>query len=41
MNGTGSLQLCDGQEGGTEAAVHAMGATFEEASTDAVIFVDA
>ena len=41
LNASGPLQLCSGHEAGAEAAVHAMRATFQDATTDAVIFVDA
>ena len=37
----GSLQLCAGQDTGSEAAVHAMSNIFQEETTEAVIFVDA
>ena len=37
----GPLQLCCGQYGGCEAAVHAMRDVFQAEDTDAVIFVDA
>ena len=37
----GSLQVCAGQSGGCEAAVHAMRDTFEEDDCDAVLLVDA
>ena len=41
LEAAGPLQLCAGQEAGAEAAVHAMKAVFEDAATDAVLFVDA
>ena len=41
LEAAGRLQLCAGQEAGAEAAVHAMKAIFEDAATDAVLFVDA
>lgn len=41
MESAGNLQLCAGQKAGCEAAAHAMREIFEEASTDAVLFVDA
>ena len=37
----GSLQVCAGQSGGCEAAVHAMRDIFEEDDCDAVLLVDA
>eukprot|EP00111_Clytia_hemisphaerica_P004992 TCONS_00014349-protein len=39
MNAAGSLQVCAGQQAGSEAAVHAM--IFNEQSTDAILLVDA
>ena len=41
MECAGSLQLCAGQKAGCEAADHAMKEIYEEAETDAVLFVDA
>ena len=41
MESAGSLQLCAGQKAGCEAAAHAMREIYEEAETDAVLFVDA
>ena len=41
LEAAGPLQLCAGQEAGAEAAVHAMKTVFEDAATDAVLFVDA
>ena len=41
LESAGSLQLCAGQKAGCEAAAHAMGDIFEEANTDAVLFIDA
>lgn len=38
---SGPLQLCGGHEAGSEAAVHAMQAIFEDSDTDAVMLVDA
>ena len=38
---SGSLQLCAGQEFGSEAAVHAMQTIFEADETDAVLLIDA
>ena len=37
----GSLQLCAGQESGSEAAIHAMHDIFEDSETEAVLSVDA
>jgi hypothetical protein len=37
----GATQLCAGQEGGVEAAIHAMLQVFEHDDTDAVLLVDA
>ncbi|MEM7298736.1 MAG: C2H2-type zinc finger protein [Bacteroidota bacterium] len=41
MNAAGSLQLCAGQAGGCEAAVHAANKIFDEEETDAILLVDA
>ena len=41
LNATGSVQLCAGHEAVCEAAVHAMRTVFEDASTDAILLVDA
>ena len=41
ISSTGSLQVCAGQEAGSEAAVHAMEKIFKEESTEAVLLVDA
>ena len=38
---SGSLQLCAGQNSGSEAAIHAMHAIFEADDTDAVLLIDA
>ncbi len=38
---TGALQVCSGQQGGCEAAIHAMRHVFSEPNTEAVLFVDA
>ena len=38
---SGPLQLCGGHQAGSEAAVHAMRAVFEDPDCDAVILVDA
>ena len=37
----GSLQVCAGQAGGCEAAIHAMHNIFENEATDAVLLIDA
>ena len=36
-----SLQVCAGQKAGCEAAAYAMNDFFNEAETDAVLFIDA
>ena len=41
MSSAGNLQLCAGQAGGCEAAVHAMSDIFDEEATDALLLVDA
>ena len=41
ISSTGSLQVCAGQEAGSEAAIHAMEKIFKEESTEAVLLVDA
>ena len=41
LSSAGNLQLCAGQAGGCEAAVHAMSDIFEEEETDALLLVDA
>ena len=41
ISSTGSLQVCAGQEAGSEAAIHAMKKMFKEESTEAVLLVDA
>ena len=41
MSSAGNLQLCAGQQGGSEASVHAMTDIFDEESTDALLLVDA
>ena len=38
---TGALQVCTGQHGGCEAAVHAMSLVFQDPTTEAVLLVDA
>ena len=37
----GSLQLCAGQEAGSEAAIHVMHSIFEANETEAILLVDA
>ena len=37
----GSLQVCAGQPGGCEAAIHAMRTVFEDADSDAILLIDA
>ena len=37
----GSIQVCAGQPGGCEAAIHAMKERFDEEDTDAVLLMDA
>ena len=37
----GSLQVCAGQAGGCEAAIHAMRTIYENEETDAVLLIDA
>ena len=37
----GALQVCAGQEAGSEAAIQAMEKIFEEKSTEAVLLIDA
>ena len=41
VSSAGNLQLCSGQASGCEAAVHAIGDSFDEQSTDALLLVDA
>ena len=41
FSSTGSLQVCAGQEAGSEAAIHAIEKTFKEESTETVLLVDA
>lgn len=38
---TGALQVCDGQQGGCESAVHAMRLVFQDPNTKAVLLADA
>ena len=38
---TGALQVCSGQQGGCESAIHAMRHVFSEPSTETVLLVDA
>ena len=37
----GSIQVCAGQPGGCEAAIHAMRSIYEDTETDAVLLIDA
>ncbi len=39
--GAGALQLCAGQEAGSEAAIHAMRFIFQDSNTEGVSFADA
>ena len=41
LEAIGSVQLCAGQKGGCEAAVHALRTSFESDSTEAILLVDA
>ena len=41
LKATGSLQLCTGQDAGSEAAIHAVYEMFNKESTEAVLMVDA
>ena len=41
LNATGSLQLCAGQDAGSEAAIHAVYDMLNEYDTEAVLMVDA
>ena len=41
LESAGCLQLCAGQKAGCEAAAHAMRDIYDEAETDAVLFIDA
>ena len=41
QDSVGSLQVCAGQPGGCEAAIHAMRTIYEEEDTDAVLLIDA
>ena len=38
---TGPLQVCAGQDGGCEAAVHAMRSIFQDMNTEGCLLVDA
>jgi hypothetical protein len=37
----GSVQVCAGQAGGCEAAIHGMRNVFEDIETDAILLIDA
>ena len=41
IQAAGSIQVCAGQKAGCEAAAHAMKEIFEDADSDAVLFIDA
>ena len=41
LEAAGSLQLCAGQEAGSEAAIHAMRSVFQDEQSEAVLLVDA
>ena len=41
LNCVGNTQVCAGQKGGSEAAIHAMRMIYEDRDTDAVLLVDA
>ena len=41
LKGSGNLQVCAGQDGGCEAAIHAMKDMFDEDDVDGVLLVDA
>ena len=41
LDATGTSQLCAGQDGGSEAAIHAMRSIFQNESSEAVLLVDA
>ena len=41
QDAVGSLQLCAGQAGGCDAAIHAMRTIYEDDATDAVLLIDA
>ena len=41
MNAAGSLQVCAGQEAGTEAAIRAMYDIYNDEHSEAVLLVDA
>ena len=40
-NSTGSIQVCAGQESGSEAAIHAMHDIFKDDGTEAILLIDA
>ena len=41
IDASGSLQVCAGHKGGSEAAIHAMQELFEHDNSDAVLLIDA
>ena len=41
LQAAGPVQLCAGHEAGAEAALHALRAVFEDATTEGILFVDA
>jgi len=41
LEAAGNLHLCEGQEAGCEAVVHAMHSLFSSSTTQAVLFADA
>ncbi len=41
LEAAGTLQLCAGQEAGSEAAIHAMRSIFEDTESEAVLLADA
>ena len=41
ITGGSRVQMCSGQKGGSEAAIHAMRSVFENETAEAVIIIDA